>query len=85
MCALSTSPTPVSNTFAALGDDKHDKHDEIDDEVIEASNGWAHKVHRQPKKHAKKMSKRLVVLIEDEAELDAAHAENSLLAARLPG
>ena len=43
------------------------------------------KVHRQPKKLAKKLRQKLDVLIEDEAELDAALAENSLLAARLPG
>ena len=81
VCALSVPHTAVSNTFAVLEDNQHD---EIDDEVIEAFDAWAHKAHRQPKKLAKKLSKKLDVLIEDETELDATLAENSLLAARLP-
>ena len=82
VCAVSTPKTSVSNSFDALVDNQPD---ELNEEVLEAFNGWAHKVHRQPKKLAKKLKQKLDVLIEDEAELDAALAENSLLAARLPG
>ena len=66
-------------------DARIDSSNDIENGVIETFNAWAHKVHRQPKKLAKKLNQTFDVLIEDEAELDAALAENSLLAARLPG
>ena len=74
----------MKNSFQVLDDGKSD---DVDDEVMEQLNSWAHRVHREPRKLAKKIQrrKRMDVLIEDEEQLDAGLQENSDLAARLPG
>ena len=81
--ALKTSGTVIKNSFQVLDDGKSN---DVTDEVIEQLNSWAHRVHRKPRKLAKKIEqrKRMDVLINDEAQLDAALQENSDLAARLP-
>ena len=54
--------------------------------MVDCLNHWAHKVQRKPIKIAKKLRRQKIdMVITNEADLDAALAENSELAHRLPG
>ena len=86
LCALPIV-TAVANKYQALDDGIDNEHIE---EHVAALNSWAHKVTYKPLKSRSKnksavQKKRLDVLIENEADLDCALAENEILRQRLPG